>query len=100
MGSIFTRVLGLAPDDPFPYFAAVLLLERRTRLARNEAHMIVMDYLGFTRDEICEQLKISTETIRTYWKRIYRKTSCRSRREMRCWLEAMLKKEFGGAEAA
>lgn len=98
--SIFTRFFGLSADDPFPYYAAVLLLERRTSLARNEAHVIVMDYLGLERDEICGHLKISTETIRTYWKRIYRKTNCRGRREIRCWLETTLQKEFGGAEAA
>lgn len=100
MSSILARFLGLSPDDPFPYFAAVLLLERRTSLARSEAQVIVLDYLGFTRDEICEQQSISTETIRTYWKRIYRKTSCRGRREIRCWLEATLRKEIGGAELA
>lgn len=100
MSSIFNRFLGLSPDDPFPFFAAVLLLERRTTLTRSEAHVLVLDYLGFTRDEICEQQNISTETIRTYWKRIYRKTGCRSRRDIRCWLEATLRKEFGGAEAA
>lgn len=100
MSNIFARLLGLSPDDPFPYLVVVLLLERRTTLARSEAQVIVMDFFGFTRDEICGHLKISTETIRTYWKRIYRKTSCRGRREIRCWLEAMLRKEFGGAEAA
>jgi DNA-binding CsgD family transcriptional regulator len=98
--SIFNRFFGLSPDEPFPFFAAVLLLERRTSLARSEAHVLVLDYLGFTRDEICEQQNIATETIRTYWKRIYRKTNCRSRREIRCWLETTLRKEFGGAEAA
>ncbi|GAB4440218.1 MAG: hypothetical protein OHK0015_35930 [Chloroflexi bacterium OHK40] len=100
MSSIFARFLGLSPGDPFPFHVAVLLLERRTRLTRSEAHVLVLDYLGFTRDEICEQQSISTETIRTYWKRIYRKTNCRGRREIRCWLESLLQKEFGGAEAA
>jgi DNA-binding CsgD family transcriptional regulator len=94
MSSIFVRFLGLSPDDPFPFQAAVLLLERRTSLARSEARVLVLDYMGFTRDEICEHLSISTETIRTYWKRIYCKTSCRGRKASRAWLEATIRREF------
>lgn len=100
MSRISARSLGLSPDDPFPYLAAILLLERRTSLARSEASVVVLDYLGFTTDEISEHLNISTETVRTYWKRVYRKTNFHRRKELRCWLETMLRQAFGGAEAA
>lgn len=100
MSRFFVRSLGLSPDDPFPFHTAVLLLERRTELARSEASVIVLDYLGFTTDEISEELNISPETIRTYWKRAYRKTNCHRRKEIRSWLETTLRQAFGGAEAA
>jgi DNA-binding CsgD family transcriptional regulator len=100
MSTIFARFLGLSQGQQLTYDAAVLLIERRSPLSRSESYVIVLDYLGFTRDEICGRLKISTETIRTYWKRIYRKTNCRGRRAIRRWLESTLQKELEGAEAA
>lgn len=76
--------------------ATILFLQRRTPLSRAEARIVVLDYLGWPRYKLCEHLKITVETVRTYWKRIYRKTNCRSRAELRVWLEWRLSQELGG----
>lgn len=100
MSTIFARFLGLSQGQQLSYDAAVLLLERHSELSRSEARVIVLDYLGGSREELSEQLNISIETIRTYWKRIYRKTKCRSRKSARGWLETTLRQQLEGSEAA
>jgi len=99
MTSFFARCLGLAGDPELPPEAAMLLAERHGRLSRNEAHVIVKDYFGSSREELSEQLEVATDTIRTYWRRIYHKTGCHSKDEARAWLEKLLKEALGVDEA-
>ena len=94
MGSILARCIGVAPTQHITLDAAILLLERRTVLSRSEARVVILDYLGWPRDQMCEHLGVSAETIRPYWKRIYRKTSYRTRAALRVWLEAILAAEI------
>lgn len=100
MSKIFARFLGFTQGQPLTYDAAVLMLERHSPLSRSEARVLVLDYLGVSRDELSEQLDISIETIRTYWKRMYRKTRCRTRTDIRGWLEATLQQELGDVDMA
>jgi hypothetical protein len=39
----------------------------------------------------------ATESIHTYWKRVYRKTGQRGRAAVRGWTESLLAREFGGS---
>ena len=94
MSKIFARFLGFTQGQPLTYDAAVLMLERHSPLSRSEARVLVLDYLGVSRDELSEQLDISIETIRTYWKRVYLKTNIRTRDEVRVWVERLLQKEL------
>jgi DNA-binding CsgD family transcriptional regulator len=96
MSSLFARCIGLSQHQQISMDAAILLLERRTTLSRSEARVVVLDYLGWPRDQMCEHLGVSVETIRTYWKRIYRKTNLRTRTALRGWLEALLAQEIDG----
>lgn len=94
MSSIFARFIGLSQGQRLTPDAAALLIERRSTLSRCEARVLVYDYLGVTREELSELFDVSIETIRTYWKRIYRKTECRTRKDARAWMEMTLRKEF------
>lgn len=94
MSSIFARVAGMG-DDSFDAAAVVAVLQRRGGLSRAEAQVLLLDYLGISREEICAELRVSTETVRTYWKRIYQKVRCRARPEAYAWLEALIQRELG-----
>lgn len=100
MSSLFARLIGLGNRPQISMDAAILLLERRTALSRSEARVVILDYLGWPRDQLCEHLGVSVETVRTYWKRIYRKTNCRSRKSARRWLETTLRQQLEGTVAA
>lgn len=95
MPSFLARCIGLAGGPELPPGAAMLLAERHGRLSRNEAKVVVKDYLGASREELSEALEVSTDSIRTYWKRIYRKTGCHNKEEVREWLEKLLKEALG-----
>jgi DNA-binding CsgD family transcriptional regulator len=94
MSSLFARFIGLAPGQQIAPDAAIVLVERRSSLSRSEARVLVLDYLGVSRDELSDHLGVSIETVRTYWKRIYRKTGCRSREAARAWFERLLHAEI------
>lgn len=96
MPSIFARCIGLTPDQQIPMDAAIVYIERQTLLSRAEARVVMLDYLGWPREDLCDQLGVSIETVRTYWKRIYRKTNCRSRTDIRSWLESVLEQGIAG----
>lgn len=100
MPSFLARCIGLVGDPELPPSAAMLLAERHGRLSRNEAKVVVKDYLGASREELSEELEVSTDSIRTYWKRIYRKTGCHGKEEVREWLENLLKEALGVDEAS
>lgn len=90
MAYLIARFLGLTGHPELPPKAAMLLAERYGRLSRREAQVVVKAYLGSTRKELCEELEVSKETIRTYWKRVYEKTGCHTQEEVHEWLEKLL----------
>lgn len=95
MPSILARFVGLSPD-PEPQLKRVIkLVTRCSKLSRREAHVLLLDYTGYNRREIREELKVSDETVTTYWKRIYAKTACHGRHEVRDWTKALLQRELG-----
>lgn len=97
MTSILARMIGLADDNHIPPETAAILIERRSALSRCEARMVVLDLLGVVREDLSDELGLSTESIHTYWKRVYRKTGQRGRAAVRVWTESLLAREFGGS---
>lgn len=95
MTSVLAKMIGLAGGDPIPPEAAILILERRSPLSHCEARMVVLDLLGVTREDLSDELGLSTESIHTYWKRVYRKTEQRGRVAVRAWAEGLLARELG-----
>ncbi|NTU82813.1 MAG: helix-turn-helix transcriptional regulator [Chloroflexales bacterium] len=96
MSNLFARCIGLGDEPPISMDAAILLIERKTPLSRSEARVVILDYLGWPRDQLCEHLGVSVETIRTYWKRIRQKTKCRRRAAVRAWVESILAQAVEG----
>jgi|GEM_PF-1249776 len=94
MSSLLAKCIGISREQQLSMDATIVILERRSQLARTEARMLVLDYVGWSRDQLSDQLNVSIETVRTYWKRIYRKTNCRTRAEARQWLESILQEEL------
>jgi DNA-binding CsgD family transcriptional regulator len=99
MSSIFGRCVGLNDGEPLHPDVATRIVERRSRLSHVEARVAVLDYFGERRGQISEQLEVSTETVRTYWKRIYAKTHQRGRDAVRLWVERILRAEIEGENA-
>lgn len=97
MSSIFARCIGLSPEQSIPADAAIVLLQRRTKLTRAQARVLVLDYLGWPRTELSEYLGISVATVGTYWKRIYRKTKHHSREAVHAWFEQIIQRELTAA---
>jgi len=93
---ILAKVIGLAGDDSIPPELAALLIERRSALSRCEARMVVLDLRGVRREDLSDELGLSTESIHTYWKRVYRKSGQRGRAAVRTWAETLLGEELGG----
>lgn len=96
MSSIFARCVGLLDGKQISQEAAILVVERRSTLSYGEARVVVLDYLGVKRGQMSQQIKVSVETIRTYWKRIYEKTNIHSRKPLRKWVETILLQEIEG----
>lgn len=94
MSSILARCVGLNDGDPIPPHRAVLVVKRRSNLALREAWVLVFDYVGLSRSQICEELEVSLETVRTYWRRIRKKTGCHRKCEVHAWLEALIRQEM------
>jgi DNA-binding CsgD family transcriptional regulator len=99
MSSIFARCVGLSDGDPLRPDVAVRIVQRRSTLSYVESRVAVLDYFGERRGQISEQLEVSTETVRTYWKRIYVKTKRRGRAAIRAWVERILRAEIEGGDA-
>jgi DNA-binding CsgD family transcriptional regulator len=100
MSTLLARFIGLAESRPISIEGATVIVERRSELSYTEAHVVVLDYAGYSRDALSTKLGVSVETIRTYWKRINRKTKCHSREAVRAWFEALLERELQGDAAA
>lgn len=96
MSSFYARCVGLAGQSELSPEAAILVFQRRTTLSHNEARVAVYDYLGVTRGQLSKQMGVTFETIRTYWKRIHRKTGLRTRKDIRAWVEQILRREIEG----
>lgn len=94
MSSIFARCLGIVRGQQITPDAAVNLIKRRSKLAPREASVLVFDYLGLSRSEICEELEVTLETVRTYWRRIREKTGCRRKPDVHAWLEELIRQEM------
>lgn len=90
MSNLFARCIGLAGQPQISIDAAVIYLHRRGKLRRREAHIAVLDYLGWQREELCEYLGITVKTVDKYWTRIYAATGCHGRAAARAWVEEML----------
>ena len=97
MTSILAKMIGLAGDDPMSRETAAILIERRSTLSRCEARLVVHDLLGVVREDLSDELGLSTESIHTYWKRVYRKTGQPGRVAVRTWAERLLAQELGGS---
>lgn len=99
MSSIFARCVGLSDGEPLRPDVATRIVQRRSTLSYVESRVAVLDYFGERRGQISEQLEITTETVRTYWKRIYEKTNLRGRAAIRTWVEGILRAEIAGDNA-
>lgn len=90
MSTLLARCLGLvgraapAPD------AMTTVIARELSLCRAEARIVLLDYLGYTRHQILDELQINPGSLRKYWQRINKKTGCTSRAEIRQLLEISL----------
>jgi DNA-binding NarL/FixJ family response regulator len=91
--SILANCIGLAGKPPISLQAAIILLNREGGIRRCEARVAVLDYLGWQREDICEELGVTVGTIDTYWKRIYRATGRHSREAARAWVEELLSQD-------
>jgi DNA-binding CsgD family transcriptional regulator len=96
MSSIFARCVGVHDGEPLHPDAATRIVHRRSTLSYVESRVVVLDYFGERLGQISEQLEVSTETVRTYWKRIYGKTNQRGRDAIREWVEHLLRTEIDG----
>jgi DNA-binding CsgD family transcriptional regulator len=94
MATLLAHCLGATDPQTLTPEALVILLERVSVLSRAEARIVVMDYLGSTREDILYELQIAPETLKTYWKRIYRKVACRNRADLRMWMEQIIGQQF------
>jgi DNA-binding CsgD family transcriptional regulator len=94
MSSILARCIGVTHTHHIALDVAIVILKRRSSLTRSEARLVVLDYRGWTREQMSAYLNLSVETVRTYWKRVYRKTDCRTRPALHNWLEDILQCEL------
>jgi DNA-binding NarL/FixJ family response regulator len=103
MSSLLARTIGLSQEQRIDPDAAVALLRRRSELTNREARLVVLDYMGYTRERIAREQKVLPETLKCYWRRIYKKLNCQhldDRREaVRAWVERMLRAEIEGGDS-
>lgn len=78
-------------------------MKRRSKLAHTQVRLVVYDYRGRNREELAKELKVSAETLKSYWRRVHKKLNCQhyaNRREaVRAWVAAVLRAEIEGDEA-
>lgn len=100
MSTVLARCLGMAPEHQITEDAAVVVLQRRSTLTYTEARLVVLDYMGGSLETLSAALQVHPESLRTYWKRIYRKLACSDRQRIRAWLEDLLLHELGAPHVA
>lgn len=102
MSSFFARSIGLLPEQRISADAAVVLVKRRSTLSHTEARLVVLDYLGYTPSPLAEALEVSVDTLKSYWRRAYKKMNFRhgenQRTAMRAWVEETLRAELEATE--
>jgi hypothetical protein len=96
MSSLLARCIGFSGGAPISLDKATTLLHREGGIRRCEARIAVLDYLGLQREDLCEELGLSTSTIDKYWSRIYATTGQRGREATRVWVEQVLRRAIGG----
>lgn len=94
MTSVLARCIGLTGTPNFSIDAAIILLSREGGIRRCEARLAVYDYLGWQREEMCEQFNVAPGTIDKYWGRIYDTIGRQGREAARAWVAELL--EQGG----
>ncbi len=94
MSNILAQCIGLAGKPEISIDAAIVYLHRYGKLRRCEARVVVLDYLGLQREELCEQLGITPRTIDKYWTRIYARTGYHGREAVRVWVEELIAHEI------
>lgn len=100
MSSPLARTIGLNQEQSIDLEPAVILVRRRSTLTEQEARLLVMDFKGYNREKLAKELKVSPETLKCYWRRIYKKLHCQGledrRGSVRTWVERMLHAELEG----
>lgn len=91
MTSVLARCIGLTGGATFSIDAAIVLLSREGDIRPCEARIAVYDYLGWRRDEMCEQFNLAPGTVDKYWGRIYDATGLPGRKAARAWVTELLK---------
>jgi DNA-directed RNA polymerase specialized sigma24 family protein len=94
MASILAQLNGLVPGQHLSTEAAVRLVQRLSKLSYRQAKVLVLDFRGFSYEQIGEELKVDPETARTYWKRGRKKYHWESKEEAYAWVENLLRKEL------
>jgi DNA-binding CsgD family transcriptional regulator len=94
MRSLLARCLGITAEV-IPPEALLVVLERASTLSRGEARVVVFEYRGYTRADMIQELQVSAETLKTYWKRIYHKLGCRDRQAVKAWVEHTIRQHLG-----
>ncbi len=100
MSSLFATSISLSPDRHISTDEAVCLVKQRSTLTHTEARLVVHDYVRYNREQLAEELKVSLETLKSYWRRVYKKVGCQGRDEIRRWVGATLRAEFEHTDPA
>lgn len=102
MSSLLARTIGLSREQNIDLEAAVILVRRRSTLTDQEARLLILDFKGYNRGKLAKELKVSLETLKCYWRRIYKKLHCHDlddrRGAVRVWVERMLHAEIEGGD--
>jgi hypothetical protein len=100
MASVLVRAIGIDPDAPIDIDTAVLIVRRRSGLPPQLARLVVIDYKSSNNDEVAEQLKVSPETLKGYWRRVYSRLKLKQCKHPRvavhAWVEEILDAELHG----
>lgn len=100
MSSLFATSISLSPEWQISTDEAVFLVKRHSTLTHTEARLVVHDYVGYSREQLAAELKVSIETLKSYWRRVYKKVGCQRRDVMRSWVKATLLAEFEHTDPA
>lgn len=100
MSSLFATSISLSPERHISIDEAVCVVKRRSTLTHTEARLVVHEYVGYNREQLAAELKVSIETLKSYWRRVYKKVGCQRRGVIRSWVVATLRAEFEPTDPA